>query len=74
MSSIGTAGTGPNPMRPDLLTTKERLGEVCRLLALGLIRLRMRQSSEVSADGGESSLHLPPARSGHAKPKRRRIA
>ena len=35
MSSIGTAGAGPNLMLPGLLATKERLGEVCRLLALG---------------------------------------
>ena len=35
MSSIATAGAGPNPMHPDLLATKEWLGEVCRLLTLG---------------------------------------
>ena len=35
MSSIGTAGAGPNRCTRDLLATKERLGEVCRLLALG---------------------------------------
>lgn len=71
---------GPNPLSPDLMTTKERLDEVCRLLALGLIRLRMReagtapdhasasQSTELSAPRGESSLPFPPDRSGHANP------
>jgi len=48
--------------------------EVCRLLALGLIRLRARQSSQVSAAAGESSLHFPAAQGGHANPRRRRVA
>ena len=43
------------------MTPKERLAEACDLLALGLIRLRARQSSELSPDLGESSLHIPPA-------------
>ena len=30
----------PNPLNPDRMTPKERLAEVTRLLALGLIRLR----------------------------------
>jgi len=62
----------PNPVRPDRLSAQERRSEVCRLLSLGLIRLRARQSSEVSAETGESSLHNSAARSGHANPKRRR--
>jgi len=63
-----------NPIHPDHMTPQERLAEVCRLLALGLIRLRTRQSSQVSELTGESSLHFPPHRSGHAKPKRGRTA
>ena len=35
---------------------------------LGLVRLRLRQSSELSAETGESSLHFPPDQSGHANP------
>lgn len=57
---------GPNPIHPDRLTTKERIAELCRLLALGLVRLKARQSTELSALPGESSLHYPPDRSGHA--------
>ena len=38
-----------NPIHSDHLTTKERLGEVCRLLALGLVRLRLRNSGQTSA-------------------------
>ena len=34
-----------NPLNPDRMSAKERLAEVSRILALGLIRLRARQSS-----------------------------
>lgn len=76
MDRFGSVGemSGPNPINPRHLTSDERRAEVCRLLALGLIRLRGRQSSQVFADAGETSLHFPPDRSGHANPKRRRIA
>ena len=63
-----------NPIHPDHLTAKERLGEVCRLLALGLLRLRARdhakgrQSSRLSASTGDSSVDYPGTRSGHATP------
>ena len=63
-----------NAIRPDFLTAKERLGELHTLLALGLIRLRARQSSELSADVGESSLPNSAARSGHANHGKRRLA
>ena len=63
-----------NPLNPDRMSTKERLAEVTRILALGLIRLRARQSTQVSELAGESCLHFPPDQSGHAKPKRRRTA
>jgi hypothetical protein len=74
MSAFGATGAGPNPTRPELLTSKERRAELCRLLALGLIRLRARQSREVSVAVRESSLHNSAARSAHANPKRRRTA
>lgn len=63
-----------NPLNPDRMSSKERRTEVCELLALGLIRLRARQSTQLSAHVGESCLHFPPDQSGHAKPKRRRTA
>ena len=69
-----TAEAGPNPLHPSRMTSKERLAEACDLLALGLVRLRSRQSSGLSADLGESSLHIPPGQSGHAKRPRRRPA
>jgi hypothetical protein len=79
MPSLRVPGIGPNPVHPDALTTKERLGEICRLLALGLLRLRARdhakggQSSGVSPDGGESFVDCPARASGHAtRPTQRR--
>ena len=38
-----------NPLNPNLMSSGERRAELVRLLALGLIRLRARQSSELSA-------------------------
>lgn len=56
----------PNPLPPHLLSPAERRAELCRLLALGLVRLHMRNCDHLSGADGESSLHLPPDRSGHA--------
>ena len=63
-----------NALNPERLTPKERLAEVTRILALGLIRLRGRQSSQVSELTGEVPLHIPLNQSRHAKPRRRRTA
>jgi hypothetical protein len=48
-----------------LLTAQQRLDEAAQILAVGLQRLLTRQSSRLSADFGESSLDIPPERSGH---------
>ena len=45
---------------------RDRLVEVAEILALGLQRLIARQSSELSADNRESSLHKDASQSGHA--------
>jgi hypothetical protein len=58
-------------MKTSSVTTpeyREHLVELGELLALGLIRLRARQSSGTSADGGESSLDCVGGQSGHAGP------
>ncbi len=47
-----------NPLHPRHMTDDQRLHEVFRLLALGVVRLRARQSSGLSAAEGESSLHI----------------
>ena len=54
------------PPPPDVLTPAERLDEIAEILAAGLMRLRARQSSRLSADCGESSLDFSPDQSGHA--------
>ena len=55
----------PNALSPDRMTAAERLAEVAEILARGLIRLRARQSSSVSADRGDSCLDFSPHQRGH---------
>ena len=64
----------PNPLSPFLMSPAERRIELCALLALGLIRLRMRDRGEVSDRTGESFLHSPPDQSAHATLTHRRTA
>jgi hypothetical protein len=54
-----------NALDPDLMSPDERLAAVAAILAAGLIRLRARQSSQLSGDWGESSLDCPPDRRRH---------
>lgn len=63
-----------NPLQPDLMTPAERRAELCSLLALGLVRLRMREDGEVSDETGEICLHLSSDRCRHATPTQRRNA
>jgi hypothetical protein len=64
----------PNPLPPDLMTAAERRTELCGLLALGLVRLWMRNGRDVSDETGERCLHYPPDKCRHATPTHRRIA
>lgn len=57
-----------NPLHPSFLSPAERRAELCRLLALGLVRLRMQDMGEVSDQTGEIRLHYPPDRCRHANP------
>lgn len=61
----------PNPLPPDKMTAMERRAEMCRLLALGLIRLRQRDATQTSDRNGESSLHNSALPSIHADPSRK---
>ena len=56
----------PNPLDPARLSPAERLAELGRILAAGLIRLNANKSSGLSADRGETSVDLSPPQSGHA--------
>ena len=53
-------------LKPDWMTSAERLDEIAEILAAGLMRLRARQSSPQSADFGDSSLDCAADQSGHA--------
>ncbi len=64
----------PNPLSPFLMTAAERRAELCGLLALGLVRLRMRDRGELSDDTGEHCLHYPADQCRHATPTHRRNA
>jgi hypothetical protein len=54
-----------NALDPDLLSSDERLAAVAAILAAGLIRLRIRQSSQLSGDCGESPLDCSPNQRRH---------
>ena len=47
----------------------ERLAEIVALLAIGLVRLKGRQSSALIHASGDSPLDLKPCQSGHAEPE-----
>ena len=63
-----------NPLSPFHMSPAERRAELCRILAIGLVRLMQRQSSELSDRTRESSLHFPADQSGHATCDKRRPA
>jgi hypothetical protein len=48
------------------MTSAERLDEIAEILAAGLMRLKLRKSSGLSANAGESSLDCLAHQSGHA--------
>lgn len=57
-----------NPLSPSRMTPSERRAALCKILALGVVRLRMRDRGEVSGDTGEISLRNSADQSGHATP------
>jgi len=64
----------PNPLPPDQMTPAERRAELCGLLALGLVRLKLREQGEASDATGEIRLHSPAEQCRHATPTHRRPA
>ena len=48
----------PNPMPPGRMSADERIGEIGRILAAGIGRIRPEQSSSLSAAGGDSSVDI----------------
>jgi hypothetical protein len=64
----------PNALPPDQMTVTERRAELCALLALGLVRLRLRNHGKTPADTREFPLHNPANQSGSVGPTDRRPA
>ena len=59
-------------LHPDRMTQPERLDEVADILAVGLIRLKARKSSRLSADARDSCLDYTARQSGYVPVNRRR--
>jgi hypothetical protein len=57
----------PNPLSPQHLSAAERLTEIAEILATGLMRLKARKSTPLSAHFGESSLDCPAHQRSHAE-------
>ena len=55
-----------NSLDPYRMTPAERLAELGRILAAGLIRMKARQSSPLSDDRAETFVDLSGPKSGHA--------
>lgn len=66
---------GANPLAPSRMTAAERLAEVGRILALGILRARDRHQSgkaNIFNEMGDISLDYTAPQRGHASTKRRR--
>ncbi len=63
-----------NPYPARLMSPAERRAELCAILALGLIRLRLREHGQLSEHTGESSLHFRANESGSRHATHRRPA
>jgi len=74
MTGIRQSSATSNALSPAHLSPQDRRAELCRILALGVIRLRMRHDAQHSADNGEIALHNSADQSGHATPKKRKTA
>ncbi|MTH96379.1 hypothetical protein E1297_10315 [Roseibium sp. RKSG952] len=62
----------PNPLPVEQMTSAERQAELCGLLARGLVRLLVRDASELSANEPESSLPKRPCECRHVSCEPRR--
>ncbi|PTX63374.1 hypothetical protein [Sulfitobacter mediterraneus] len=69
LDDLSTPVSGPNPLCPERMSANARLAEIGRILAAGVIRLNAEQSSDLSAEDGDSFVDFSPRKSGgrHAK-------
>lgn len=68
MIAIDRPFSAANALPPGRMAPAERRAELCQILALGLIRLRLHQSSRECSEAGESSLHFGRDQSGRVDP------
>lgn len=54
-----------NPLHPDRMSAPERLDEIAAILAAGLMRLKARQSRQLSARRRETSVDFTARQSRH---------
>ena len=73
LDDISTPVSGPNPLCPERMSANTRLAEIGRILAAGVIRLNAEQSSDLSAEDGDSFVDFSPRKSGGRRAKRIRI-
>ena len=69
LNDISTPVSGPNPLCPDRMSANARLAEIGRILAAGVIRLNAEQSSDLSAEDGDSFVDFSPRKSGGRRAK-----
>lgn len=74
MTAIRQFHATGNALSPELMTPAERRAELCRILALGVTRLRVRDLDQHSGTNGEIPLHNSADQSGHATPVKRSTA
>jgi hypothetical protein len=55
-----------NAVNPERLSPNERIAEIAEILAAGLMRLKLRKSSHLSAVSGDSLLDCTAHQSSHA--------
>ena len=73
LNDIPTPVSGPNPLCPELMSANARLAEIGRILAAGVIRLNAEQSSDLSAEDGDSFVDFSSRKSGGRRAKHIRI-
>lgn len=62
----------PNALSPSLMSPTKRRAELCRILALGVVRLQARNDGQHTDRIGELPLHNPAEQSSSADANHRR--
>ena len=64
---------GANPLSPERMSPGDRLAEIGRILAAGVVRLETGKASSLSAEPGDCFVDFRPRKSGARRGKRIRI-